>query len=318
MIHPLRDDFFARLSAAGPRLSPKMAQLSEYVIANYLKIPVMSTREVAAAASVSLATVVRFPTLLGYADFDVFRSSIQDRVNFDLTGVDRLRTLPSSSRSPAALLRRIIDRDRESLEALARDFSEPKLEDFAGVLVKAERVTILGFRYVASLAQYFAYALGKIRPEVFAWTHADSSMYDRARLMNKGDAMVVIAFPRYPTDAVNLARYARRQGVKMLAITDSPLSPVLPLADVALLSKASMHDFVGSLAAPAALINGVVSVAGISMGQKAMERLEWLEEAAESCNTYVSPGGRATPRHNGRKFFWDVLEGPRERTKAKR
>jgi DNA-binding MurR/RpiR family transcriptional regulator len=318
MIHPLRDDVFARLSEARPRLSPKMAQLSEYIIANYLKIPVMSTREVAAAAKVSLATVVRLPTLLGYDDFDVLRTSIQDRVNFDLTGVDRLRRLPGTSRSPAALLRRIIDRDSESLQALAHSFSEQQLESFSSALVKAERVTILGFRYVASLALYFAYALGKIRPNVFAWTHADSSLYDRARLLDKGDAIVVIAFPRYPSDMVNLARYARRQRARMLAITDSPLSPVLPLSDVALLAKASMLDFVGSLAAPAALINLVVSVAGMQMGQKAMERLAQLEEAAESCGTYVSPGGRTTLLERGKEFFWDALEGPHERTKLRK
>ena len=57
------------------------------------------------------ATVVRFPALLGYRSFDEFRSSIQDRVNFDLTGVARLQQSAQVNRSPAALLRRIIDAD---------------------------------------------------------------------------------------------------------------------------------------------------------------------------------------------------------------
>jgi len=315
MIHPLGDDVFARLSARS-RLSPKMAQLSQYVIENYLKVPVMNTREVAAAARVSLATVVRFPKVLGYADFDEFRASIQDRVNFDLTGVDRLRTLPSTSRSPSALLRRIIDRDAESLRALERSFSEPQLRRFSDALVKAGRVTILGFRYVASLAHYFCYALGKIRPNVFAWTHADSSLYDRARLMDRNDLVVVIAFPRYPTDVVKLVRYAGERGVKVLAITDSPLSPILPFSETTLFAKASMHDFVGSLAAPAALINCVVSDVGMRIGARAMERLELLEEAAAACGTYVSPDGRAVPLRKGRKFFWDVLETKPESPKA--
>ena len=308
MIHPLGDDVFARLSAAQPGLSPKMAQLSAYVIGNYLKVPVMSTREVAAAARVSLATVVRFPTMLGYAGFDEFRTSIQDRVNFDLTGLERLRTLPSTSRSPSALLRRIIDRDCESLRALAQDFSEPELGRFSGALIKAERVTILGFRYVGPLAQYFSYSLGKIRPHVYAWTHADSTLYDRARLMDRNDVIVVIAFPRYPADMVKMVRYARERGARILSITDSPLSPVLPLSEITLFAKASMLDFVGSLAAPAALINCVVSDIGMRMGARAMERLQSLEEAAASCGAYVSSGGKAAPAPRGRRFFWDVVE----------
>lgn len=315
MNHTLGDDVFARLSAAQPGLSPKMAQLSAYVIENYLKIPVLSTREVAAAAKVSLATVVRFPTVLGYADFDEFRTRIQDRVNFDLTGLERLRTLPSTSRSPSALLRRIIDRDCESLRALAQAFSEPQLERFSNALIKGERVTVLGFRYVGPLALYFSYSLGKIRPHVYAWTHADSTLYDRARLMDKNDVIVVIAFPRYPTDMVKMVRYAREQGARILAITDSPLSPVLPLSEITLFAKASMLDFVGSLAAPAALINCVVSDIGMRMGARAMDRLQSLEEAATSCGAYVRSRGRAAPVHKGRQFFLDVLEdqpGPGE------
>lgn len=308
MIHPPRDDFFTRLSATRPRLTPKMAQLSQYVFDNYPKIPVMSTREVAAGARVSLATVVRFPTLLGYVDFDEFRARIQDRLNVDLTGVDRLRSLPSTNRSPSALLRRIIERDGESLRALERSFSEPQLARFSNALVKAARVTILGFRYVASLAHYFCYALGKIRPNVFAWTQADSSLHDRARLMGKDDLVVAIAFPRYPADAVKLVRYVREQGVKVLGITDSPLSPILPFSGTTLFAKASMHDFVGSLAAPAALINCVVSDVGVRLGARAMKRLELLEEAATACGTYAGPDGRTTPPQKGRRSFWDVLD----------
>jgi DNA-binding MurR/RpiR family transcriptional regulator len=312
MIHPLSDDIFGRLANAQSTLSPKMAQLSEYVIRHYLKIPVMSTRQLASAAGVSLATVVRFPTLLGYADFDEFRTRIQDRVNFDLTGLDRLRSLPNESRSPSALLRRMIDRDCESLRALAQDFSDAQLARFSTALVKAERVTILGFRYVGSLAHYLGYSLGKIRPNVFTWTHADSTLYDRARLMDKSDVVVAIAFPRYPADMIKMVRYAREQGAQVLAITDSPLSPVLPLSGVTLFARASMLDFVGSLAAPAALINVVVADIGMRLGAKATERLQSLEEAAEACGAYVSSTGRSAPVRSGRQFFWNVLgDAPR-------
>jgi DNA-binding MurR/RpiR family transcriptional regulator len=132
--------------------------------------------------------------------------------------------------------------------------------------------------------------------------------------MDKNDLLVVIAFPRYPADTVRLAGYARGRGVRTLAITDSPLSPVLAFAETALFAKASMLDFVGSLAAPAALINVIVSDVGMRTGPKAMERLEALEEAASASGTYVSPDGRATPVPKGRRFFWDVLEpGPEPR-----
>src|SRR5919112_2531536 len=264
----------------------------------------MNTRELASAAGVSPATVVRFPALLGYRSFDEFRSSIQDRVNFDLTGVARLQQSAQVNRSPAALLRRIIDADCDSLRRLAQTFSEPQIERFVNTLLSAERVTIVGFRYVSALAIFFEYSLAKIRANVQAYTHADSSLFDRVRLMDAGDVLIVIAFPRYPADLVALTRYAHQCGVRLLAITDSPLSPVLPLAEVSLLAKVSMLDFIGSLAAPAALINCIVADLGLRLGPQAVARLQALEAAASDAGIYFSAGGH--PAHaEGALLAWD-------------
>ncbi|HEX7124585.1 MAG TPA: MurR/RpiR family transcriptional regulator [Thermodesulfobacteriota bacterium] len=316
MIHP-DDNFLARLAAVQPSLSPRMAQLAAYVSENYVKAAFMSTRELAAAAGVSLATVVRFPVLLGYTSFDAFRESIQDQLNFDLTGVERLKTLPAANRSPAALLRRIIDADFESLRALARSFSETQLERFVEALRASERVTIVGFRYVSPLTIYFGYSLGKIKANVESFTRADSSLYDRVRLMDRTDTLVAIAFARYPSDLVALVRYARRLGVRILAITDSPLSPILPLAEVALFARASMLDFVGSLAAPAALINCVVSELGVRLGDRALERLQALEDVAAEIGTYVRSGTRPTP-YRGNLLAWEDEPDGAERAPEQR
>ncbi len=294
MIHGAGDDFFTRLAAVQPSLSPKMAQLAAFASEHYVRVAFMSTRELAAAAHVSLSTVVRFPAALSYPNFEALRTSIQDRVNFSLTGVERLRTLPSTHRSPAALLRRIIDADLQSFQALVHTFSEPQLERFVGAVLTADRVTILGFRYVSPLTTYFEYSLGKIKPNVQAFTRADSSLYDRVRLMDAHDLIIAIAFARYPADLVTLVQYARGFGIRILAITDSPLSPVLPCAEVALFAKASMLDFVGSLAAPAALINCIISEIGVRLGGQALERLEALEDAAGEAGTYVDVGSRPT------------------------
>ena len=296
MIHADGRDVLARLATAQPTLTPKMARLAAFVGDNYVQVAFMNTRELAAAAGVSPATVVRFPATLGYRNFDALRASIQDRVNFDLTGVARLQRSAAVNRSPAASLRRIIDADVESLRGLAHTLSEPQIERFTGAVQAADRVTILGFRYVSPLTIFFEYSLAKIRPNVHSYTHADSSLYDRVRLMDADDLLIVIAFARYPADLVALARYAHRLGVKILAVTDSPLSPVLPLADVALFAKVSMLDFVGSLAAPAALINCIVSELGARLGAQAVDRLQAIEDVAGETGIYISASGRAAPR----------------------
>ena len=285
---PSDADFLNRLSAAQATLSPRMASLASYVCQNYLKVAIMSTRELAARADVSLTTVVRLPGILGYKDFDELRASIQNRVNTDLNGIDRLKNMPADDGSSFSLLQRIIEQQSENLRSLAQTFKESDFDSFCKHLSRAERVLAVGVRYTAPLADYFCYSLNKVRPGVEACTTVDSTVYDRVRLMSGGDVALVVALPRYPRELVELVRYAHTRRVTVLAITDSPLSPVIPYANVTLYAKTSMQDFVGSLAAPAALLDCVVGRVGKNLGKKALRRLEALEQSASENQTYAS------------------------------
>jgi DNA-binding MurR/RpiR family transcriptional regulator len=298
-------DYFSRLATVQRRLSPKAARLATYISEHHVQAAFMSTRELAAAGGVSLATVVRLARTLGYPSFEALRTSIQERVNFDLTGVERLRTLPSENRSPAALLRRIVDGDLQSLRALAHTFSEPEFERFVDATISARRVMILGFRYLGPLASYFAYSLGKIKSHVESFDRADSSLYDRMRLMGAEDVIVGIALARYPVDLVTMLNHATKLGLRVLAITDSPLSPILPAADVSLFVRASNVDFVGSLTAPAALVNCVVSEIGVRLGGQALERLQALEDAAAETGIYVRGADHPARGQAGRLAWQD-------------
>ncbi len=295
------DDFLTRLAAVQATLSPKAARVAEFISQDYVRAAFMTTREIALVAGVSRATVERFPTALGYADYDAFRAALQDRVNFDLSAVEHLRMLPDDSRSVSALLRRIIDRDVASLQDLARSVTEGELDRFIDAILAARRVTIIGVRFVSPLAEYFRYSLRKILPNVQAFSHADSANYDDLRLMGEGDLLIAIAFARYSAELVELLRYARQRGLRVLAITDAPISPVVPFADSALFARGGQLDFVGSLAAPAALINCIVSEVGVRRGERAIERLQMLEESAGSSGAFVHAGPARLPP--GRSFI---------------
>ena len=289
------DDVLRRLAALHASLPPTMARLSEFVGEHYLKAAFLSSRQLAAAAGVSLPTVVRFSRALGYPTFEAFREGIQDRLNFELTGVERLRMYPAETGS-AGLLRRIVEADTVSLRSLPQTFSRAQFDRFVETVLQARHVVVVAFRYASPLATYFSYSLGKIRPDVQAFVHADSALSDQIRLMHADDVVIAIAFARYPAEIVSVARYARRLGRRVLAITDSPLSPLLPLADATLFAKANMLDFVGSLAAPAALINCIVSDIGIRLGRRAVDRLEALEDSAKQTGIYVQAGHRGGAR----------------------
>jgi DNA-binding MurR/RpiR family transcriptional regulator len=125
------------------------------------------------------------------------------------------------------------------------------------------------------------------------------------RLMGAEDVIVGIALARYPVDLVTMLNHATKLGLRVLAITDSPLSPILPAADVSLFVRASNVDFVGSLTAPAALVNCAVSEIGVRLGGQALERLQALEDAAAETGIYVRGADHPARGQAGRLAWQD-------------
>ena len=293
-----------QLAAARDRLSPKMMRVALFVEAHLADAGFMSTRELARAAGVSLATVVRFPRLLGYADFDAFRLAIRDHVNAQLSGVERLKRLPHDDATVANLMQRIVDEDIHNLRRLVRSMADQPITAFVDALQGADRTLVLALRYVAPLGSYFAYSLNKIKPGVEAHGLADSTLYDRIRAMGRRDLIVAIGFARYPRDLIDLLRYARALERPVIAITDSAMSPLVGLADTCVYAAGTIRDFVGSLAAPGALINCLVSELAQRTEPAALERLAAAEQAAASGKVYVGMNGAP------RQWLRPLIAGP--------
>ncbi len=283
-------DFLRRLQEAYPGLAPVFRKLAAYIAENYRQAAFLSSRQLAARAGVSPATVVRFAWELGYSGFAAMRAAIQERLNFELTATERLHLVRDGGQ-PLPLSRRIIEADIANLRLLQRELVDPRFDLFVSAVCQADRVLVVGLRFLRPLAEYFAYSLNKVRPGVRAVTVADSTVFDELQFLTERDLLVLIAFARYPRDILAIGRRAAERRVPVVAITDSRLSPVLPFARCHLIAKSELLDFAGSLVAPMALVNCIVSEAGLRLGEAALARLEQFEEAAEACQTYVSPDG---------------------------
>ena len=80
------------------------------------------------------------------------------------------------------------------------------------------------------------------------------------------DALVVFCFPPYASQTLRILQAARRQGVTVIGITDSPISP-MGKVDVTLTSRVSGIGPQNSLVAPMAIINVLLNgVAASSPG----------------------------------------------------
>lgn len=273
-----------------PALSGKLLALADFVSQHHRRVAFMSARELAREAGVSLPTVVRFVSRVAFPGYQPFVRSIRELVNLELSGVERLET-PRAGAAPP-LHETVITREIEALRQLLAGFPLQEVRAVAARLARAPAVGVAAVRYLSPLAHYAAYTLHRVRPGVLAFPHLDSAARDELALLPRGSVLLAVGLPRYAAELVAALEFARGRSLTIVALTDHLLSPVARLADHILLVPAPPMKFIGHLAAPAALLNILVSEVALRRQGDAVRRFNVLEEVAHARGTFQGAGER--------------------------
>ncbi len=138
----------------------------------------------------------------------------------------------------------------------------------------------MGFGLSAHVAALLVLGLQPFRPQVSGVVEFGGTEVAAGRLMGIGpdDLLIAITFPRYASDVVQLVRYARDRGARVVALTDSPAAPIAPLADRVLFAPADHPTLSSSMVAAVAIAEALVAAVMLSDPANA-ERASLLETA---------------------------------------
>ena len=89
-------------------------------------------------------------------------------------------------------------------------------------------------------------------------TSSGGEIFEQLLRVGEGDVIIAITFPRYSKRIVRGVEYARSYGAKVIALTDSDVSPVAEFADYLLTARSDMASFIDSLVAPLSIINALI------------------------------------------------------------
>lgn len=114
----------------------------------------------------------------------------------------------------------------------------------------AKRIYILGVRSSSALASFLGFYFNLLFENGDACTYEQRQRDFRAGApCRTGDVLFGISFPRYSKRTLSAMKYARDRGARVIALTDSQLSPLARVADHVLLARSDMASFVDSLVA---------------------------------------------------------------------
>jgi DNA-binding MurR/RpiR family transcriptional regulator len=210
----------------GARLTPTQRRIAHSLVQHAASAAYLSAAEVAELAGVSQPSVTRFAMALGYNGYPALRRELRALVDVSPVENTASNAMQRAVRAEADHLARLVDQ-LDDLDTVRRA---------ADLLVASRPLPVLGLRAAAPLAAYFGYFAAKVLPDVRVLDTGGTQLLDRldqARAAG-ASAMLTVVLPRYPRETLAAIRDAKAAGLRVVAITDSAVSPAAGCADVVL------------------------------------------------------------------------------------
>lgn len=269
-----------------PGFSKGQKRIAQYIQEHYDKAAFMTAARLGITVGVSESTVVRFATELGFEGYPQLQRALQELIRNRLTSVQRME-VTSDQLGEGNVLHKVLNLD---IEKIRRTMEKTSVEDFERAvdsIVNAKNIYILGVRSASALSGFLSFYFNQIFESVrLVNTTSASEMFEQIMRIKEGDVFIGITFPRYSKRTANAARYAKQNGAKVIAITDSDLSPIAQTSDHLLLARSDMASFVDSLVAPLSLINALIVAVGMKKKEEISSTYERLEQIWDEYNVY--------------------------------
>ncbi|MDO3700863.1 MurR/RpiR family transcriptional regulator [Micromonospora sp. C28SCA-DRY-2] len=257
----------------GVRLTPTQRRIAHCLVQHAPAAAYLSAAEVAELAGVSQPSVTRFAVALGHDGYPALRRRLRELTAATTAGSD----------GAGNELQQAVRAEIGNLDRLAGQLADREPIAESGRLLAASRpLPVLGLRAAAPLAAYFAYFAAKVHPDVRVLDDGGSLLTDRLEQAAEAGASALLAFvlPRYPRETLDALREARAAGLRVVAITDSPVSPAAEHADVVLPAAVGAHLVFDLHTAPMTLAMVLLQAICDAAPAETQRRLEAFEASA--------------------------------------
>lgn len=223
-----------RLRGVYPSLKTALQKVANLILRQPEMAIYASVNEVAAAAQVSEATVMRFCRTLGFKGFQDFKIALAREL---VAPSQRMPEEAGSGDDPPALIRRTFKSHIAALDETLEVLDMQRLQLAGESLLNCRRLAIIGESGSGPVVQYGDLrfnSLGKA-------AHGFTEMYQiltAAALLTAEDVLLVISHFGSTQEILEAARVAKENGAKVIAITSNSIAPLTRIADLVLVTAA--------------------------------------------------------------------------------
>ncbi|CAM7095781.1 MurR/RpiR family transcriptional regulator [Escherichia coli] len=218
------ENLLLRLRQCVDGYSRTQQKLGEFVLSEPAKVVYLTITELARESGTSEASVTRLCRTLGCKGYNEFKMAL----------ALELRQGQSVDHSGDEI-DNVVNESVQALQDTAKLLDRSLLKAAALALHQAQSVQIYGVAASAILAEYLHYKLLRLgKPaQLFSDMHRAAM---NATTLCKNTLVVAISSSGSTRDLLHVVKLARKQGVRVLALSNTPRSPLASLSDIQLVA----------------------------------------------------------------------------------
>ena len=234
-----------RISDEYDILSKQLKIIARHIEQHKDHIGLDGIQQVAMQCGVQPSAVVRFAKHFGYSGYSemqaIFREGISRQLAPSRTYQSRIRDIISSDKdgvsslSSTEIASEFLTGSLAGMQELKSGIDAPSFKKAVDLLAASDCIWIAASRRSFPVAAYLDYALQHTDKRIGLVTGIGSMQQGQMRSVRTDDVMIAISFSPYAEETISVAKLAVERGAKLIAITDSLMSPLAKLAQASLI-----------------------------------------------------------------------------------
>ncbi len=264
-----------------PELPRVLQTAAIYMLEHPGEIATLSMRSIASQAGVSQPNFARLAKMLGFETYaemrEIYRKQVQrsDFNPYHLRAENLQRN--SSAKDVSDLWEKFKTSSINNLTTIYDSIDPQYFSSVASLLNESEVIYLVGMQGSAQISRYANY-IGRMASNKFQMVHGDAGILaDTVFAIGPKDAMIVFSHQPCAFASIELAKLARERGATVIAVTDSPASPIALEADHVLLAPNQSPHFFESYVGMTALVETLVGFFTVGQPRSTVERIEKME-----------------------------------------
>jgi DNA-binding MurR/RpiR family transcriptional regulator len=240
------EELLQRISAEYDALSKQLKLIGRHIEQHRDHIGLDGIQDVAAQCGVQPSAVVRFAKHFGFSGYSemqrIFRDGLSQQLAPNRNYSSRIRDViesGSASLDAPQIAHEFLRGSMAGMQELQNSLDDASFARAVDLLAATDAIWITGSRRSFPIAVYLDYALQHTDKRIGLVSALGSMHEGQMRSVRAGDVMLAISFAPYAEETVLVAQQAVQRGARLIALTDSRMSPLARDADATLIVQDS-------------------------------------------------------------------------------